>query len=728
MLSKIQNFLIPSFLKRLDFWLMTHKPHVWRTRGHFVVFYGAIIALLFFLLGLLYPQTLYQLSDEGRKGTSITEIISILSFILAIGGIFFWWYSIQKFPYKRTSVVHFFVEIGIYTLGLFTMWSIVWAFLFGFFYKRSFLLEKNTAEDKEWFYQNDFQNFGYMPHVQENKLNDLNTYFVNGEKLIAIQDKREKNVENERTHFNNIDEGFKDRNQGTGLSNLDWEIKTSFATNKLPPQYLSYSNYFNAVIGNDSLRIAERKKQKIADDELFFDFFMSNMNYEKIVETTTNTYARYYHHINFTEKANSLLNKQVRDWVVYTEFLESLNQKEKKVYVDLLKELHVYYKDYDSIMVSIKQPLLVAYSAYVRREVEKNNVVDHYSSYDVEGYDAVSDNSSSIEFGNSDMNIIASEKYEKALLKMDKNSAAKFNLYLNKCDEQFTNKNIKEKNIAPLLDNTYAILKPNQMDSLLFFDYYFLGFKNRDAYSAFYTKAYVDYVCQKKYVASDFTRLHNLLIINGFKDKTPQYLTSNVQKIELLQYAEEYKIANDHLESFRKNYFNQKLLLWSPFSLVYCLLIALVFYIMTLSTSTQFWIASFISAIYGIAMVSISQIFRFKMFYSSKNAEYNLCFILMIIHIILFFLLILNLYVSKHQWQHAQIRINTIVISGLGACLAASIYWQEKIKSDLQATDNYIYSEYFYIKITTNVFLVTILIYGLIAWLFKRHLTYPKKK
>ena len=187
MLLKIQNFLIPSFLKRLDFWLMTHKPHVWRTRGHFVVFYGVIVALLFFLLGLLYPQTLYQLSDEGRKGTSITEIISILSFILAIGGIFFWWYSIQKFPYKRTSVVHFFVEIGIYTLGLFTLWSIVWAFLFGFFYKRSFLLEKNTAEDKEWFYQNDFHNFGYMPHVQENKLNDLNTYFVNGEKLIAIQ-------------------------------------------------------------------------------------------------------------------------------------------------------------------------------------------------------------------------------------------------------------------------------------------------------------------------------------------------------------------------------------------------------------------------------------------------------------------------------------------------------------------------------------------------------------
>jgi hypothetical protein len=707
--------------------LMTHKPHVWRTRGHFVVFYSIIIALLFFLFGLMYPQTLYQLSNEGRKGTNITILINILCFLLALGGVFGWWFSIQKFPYKRTSVIHFFIEVGIYTLGLFALWSVVWAFMFGFFYKRSYQLEKNTAEDKAWFYQNDFQNFGYMPHQQDDKLNNLNNYFSRGEKLIDIQDKREVQTRNERDYFNSIDESFEDRNQGTRLSNLDWEFKTNFNNNKLPPQYLGYSNYFNAVVGKDSLRIAERKRQKNPDDELFFDSFMPIMNYDKIVEATTNTYARYYHHIDFSDKANSLLNKQVKEWEAYSVFLESLNQEERKIYIDLLKELHLYYKDYDSIMVSIKQPLLVAYSDYVRRQYEHNGGINYDRTHDVNSYDIISDNQNSVDFGNSDMNTIAGEKYDKALSKMDKNSASRFNLYLSNCEAQFSKKNIKDKNIASILDNTYTTLKPNQLDSLLLFDYYYLNLKNYDSYSAFFTKAYVDYVCMK-YTNADFDRLHNLLIVNGFEDKTPQYLTSKIQKIELLQYADEYKIANNELESFRKNFANQRLLLWSPFSLVYCLLIALVFYILTLSTSTQFWISSFISGIYGIIMVSVFEIFRFKVYDSSKNSTYNLYYSFMMVHVVLFLILIISLYLSKHQWQKAHIRINTLVISGLGATLSASLFWQDLLREAMIADNNFKYSEFFYIKITTNVFLIAILIYGIIAWLFKRHLTYPKKK
>jgi hypothetical protein len=186
MLSKIQDFLIPNFLKRLDFWLMTHKPHVWRTRGHFVLFYGIIVALLFFLFGLMYPQTLYDLAEESRGNTDITFLFTLLSFLLTTGGVFVWWYSIQKYPYKRTSIVHYILVISIYTIGLFALWAVVWAFYFGFFYKRCYMLEKNKAEEKTWFYEHDFSSFGYMPHVQSNKLNDLNVYFSNGEKLIEI--------------------------------------------------------------------------------------------------------------------------------------------------------------------------------------------------------------------------------------------------------------------------------------------------------------------------------------------------------------------------------------------------------------------------------------------------------------------------------------------------------------------------------------------------------------
>ncbi len=198
MLPKIQNSLVPSFLKRLDFWLLTHKPHIWRTKGHFVLFYGIIAALFFFIMGLIYPFTLFQLQERFSHSTNVEFAFTVMSFFLVLGSVFLWWFSIQKYAYKRTNTKHFLMEIGIYALSIFTLWSVFWAFSFGFDYKKSFLLEKNALEDKEWFSKHRFSKFGYMPHVDPNKLLDLNKYFENGEKLIALQWQREEITQKNR--------------------------------------------------------------------------------------------------------------------------------------------------------------------------------------------------------------------------------------------------------------------------------------------------------------------------------------------------------------------------------------------------------------------------------------------------------------------------------------------------------------------------------------------------
>jgi hypothetical protein len=732
MLSKIQNFLIPSFLKRLDFWLMTHKPHVWRTRGHFVVFYGIIVALLFFLFGLMYPQTLYDLSDEGRSSTDISYLFTLLSFLLVTGAVFGWWFSIQKYPYKRTSVVHFILEISIYTIGLFALWSVIWAFYFGFFYKRCYMLEKNKTEDKTWFYEHDFSSFGYMPHVQINKLNDLNAYFGNGEKLIEIQRIRGEKTIKDRQYSNRNSFNLGDIDFSSHLDDSDWEFKTNYMQKKLPPQYLTYSDYFNHLIISDSLRLIIRKQNKIDTDEspndenkYLFDFILPGLNFNEIEEATTNTYARYYHQINFAEQADDMLKRQVSEWIAHTDFLESLNDSEIVIYKNLLLELNEYYKDYIKTMVTVKQPLSAAYIELKARTPIYDRAIYHFPEKNYYSRD-------NINFSNSDKNVIASEKYAKTLLQLDENSAKKLNLYLEDCDHSFSTFNIKDKASNEIIDKSYAAIKLNKIDSLLFFDYYFLDYKNYDTYRSFYTKAYLDYLVNRKYTEKDFDRLHNLLIVNSFPNNSPNYHNSKLHKIQLLKQSEEYYKANHNLENLRDRIKNEKVLLWSPFSLVYCLLGAVVFYLVTLSSGVQFWLSLFIAGVYWALMGFMSELFRWgRDVYTDGERlpnQITVPFIFMIVHIMLLPILLLWLYKSKNQWNKAHFIVNSMLISGLGASLAASLYWQEKIKTALRETNNYTYSEYFYIKITTNVFLVTILIYGLIVWLFKRHLTYPKRK
>jgi hypothetical protein len=732
MLLKIQDFLIPNFLKRLDFWLMTHKPQVWRTRGHFVLFYGIIVALLFFLFGLMYPQTLYDLAEESRGNTDITFLFTLLSFLLTTGGMFGWWYSIQKYPYKRTSVIHYILEVSIYTLGLFALWSVIWAFYFGFFYKRCYMLEKNKAEDKAWFYEHDFSSFGYMPHVQSKKLNDLNAYFINGEKLIEIQRKRGKKTINDRQYSNRNSFNLGDIDFSSHLDDSDWEFKTNYMQKKLPPQYLTYSDYFNHLIVSDSLRLLVRKQNKIDKDlsvndenKYLFDFIIPGLNYSEIEEATTNTYARYYHQINFAEQADNVLKRQVSEWIAHADFLESLNDSEIEIYKNLLIELNEYYKDYIETMVTVKQPLSAAYIELKERTPIYDQALYHFPDKNFYSRD-------NINFSNSDRNVISSEKYAKALLKLDENSAKKLNLYLEECDHSFSTFNIKDKASNEIIDKTFAAIKPDKIDSLLLFDYYFLNYKNYDTYRSFYTKAYLDYLVNRKYTEKDFDRLHNLLTVNSFPNNTPQYRNSNLQKIQLLKQSEEYNSANNNLENLRDRIKNEKLLLWSPFSLVYCLLGAIVFYLITLSSGVQFWLSLFIAGVYWALMGFMSELFRWgRDTYTNGERLPNhitIPFIFMIVHVILLPILLLWLYKSKNQWSKAHFIVNPMIISGLGASLAASIYWQEKIRTGLEKTHSYIYSEYFYIKITTNVFIVTILIYGLIVWLFKQHLTYPKKK
>lgn len=747
-MSKIQNALIPSFLKRLDFWLLTHKPHIWRTRGHFVVFYGTITAVLFFIFGLVYPFSLFELQERLSYSSNVNVAFTVMSFFLVLGGLFLWWFSIQKYAYKRTNLKHFFIEIGIYTVGCFTLWTVLLAFSMGFDYKKCNLLEKNTPEDKEWFNQHSFPEFGYMPHVDPNKLADLNKYFSNGEKLIAIQWNRAKSTEPYRQYTDNkyysfIDEGFQ-----THLHSLDWEYKT-LIKNPLPPQYKKVSDYVNLLIGNDSLRLSvvkslEHVRQNEDENivvehspssehnyELLFDKIIAGLDYNGIVELTENTYPRFYHHINFASHGNSFLNRQVSDWTNQRTFLESLNPQELIVYKDYLSNLFEYYKDYRSKVHAIKQLQYVAYQSFFNhtdREVK--------DSLDIDEYNLPPPPPDNAPIGNEYNNAIAGERLKTLLTFFDLDSKKKYVYFLAKMDDDVYFKNTNHPIAPQIVDKTYSTLKATSLDSLLLYDYYYLNIKNYSNYRAFFTNAYTDYVA-KKYTLQDFDRLHNLLTVNGFPEEPSSqligqqasYKDSKLQKIALLFYSEKYRKAINDLEDQRNSVKNSLAFKWSPFSVLYCLLAALVFYVMTLSTGIQFWISVFLSGLYWAIMLFFSELARMRR-YSERdfNNTSSLPFYFMLIHVFIFSVLILYLLNRKYQAQRAHLVVNTVLISGVGSVMATTIYWLETIKDWYYSRNNPSMNDVDTIRIISNVLLGAILLYGVIAWLFKRHLTYPKKR
>jgi hypothetical protein len=672
---------------------------------------------------LMYPQTLYDLVDsEGDKG-KITYLTLLLSLLLASGGIFYWWYNIQKFPYKRLNLLHFFIEISIYTVGLFSIWLVVWAFYFGFYFKRGYLLEKNKIEDKEWILSRNFSDFGYMPHVKEDKLSNLNEYFSNGEKLITKQHKREGKIElNESEIIPNF-EGFE-----SNLDNLNWEFQTNFKKSKLPSTFLNFSEYINNLIRKDTIHSNEPTFHKRPNNTLIIDPIIVGLNYNQITEITENTFSRYFNRIYYSIIAETSLKEKITEWLAQTEYLESLDKNEIVIYNSLLNDLKTHYKNGKNEMNSIMQPLKVAYETLhdrVQYEDKKK-----YRMPDNAGY------GDSYQFcDNRELNLVASEKLERTIFKLDKDSGEKLcyflSIYRNNTD---TYKEISI-NCDTIVHKMYSSINPTRLDSLYFYDYYFLKFTNYKTYRAIFPYAYITYLANNKYKIADFERIYNLLKINNFTDKTPNFRENKREKIELLKYTRDYERAISDIDLVRKSLKEHLLILWSPFSLLYCFLGALVFYTFTLSSALQFSVAFFIISVYWGVILFLCDFFKIyqKFNYTYNNgSHFSVPFFLVFIqiHCAIFALFIVKLFISKKQWNNAHILVNSLLISGLGSVFAAIYYVIEKRQHEESFTFaiNRVSKAFEIIKMVSPILIVSILIYTITVWLFKRHLTYPKKK
>ena len=164
---------------------------------------------------------------------------------------------------------------------------------------------------------------------------------------------------------------------------------------------------------------------------------------------------------------------------------------------------------------------------------------------------------------------------------------------------------------------------------------------------------------------------------------------------------------------------------------------------MTLSNGLQFWVSVFVSGfIVGLLIFfekSLSSLLvggytSYPPFQDSYPQPYfsstNWREILLLLFGSMILVLLCVLIFKKIQLQRAHIWVNTVLFSSFLGILVMLEYISQKVEIKLRAEN----SDYGAmpldekIRLYTFIMLAVIGIYLLLAWLFKRHLTFPKKK
>lgn len=78
-----KRLLAPAFLNKLDHYLLTHKPVIWTTRAHLVIYYAILFALALTFLCFIIPSN--PLTDSSSfVWTTLTAVFSLIGIILWI--------------------------------------------------------------------------------------------------------------------------------------------------------------------------------------------------------------------------------------------------------------------------------------------------------------------------------------------------------------------------------------------------------------------------------------------------------------------------------------------------------------------------------------------------------------------------------------------------------------------------------------------------------------------
>ncbi len=713
MLSPISKYIVPSFLRRMDPYLLVHHPHVWRTRGHYVVFYALIGIIFMFLAGYNYhKQTSYEFLLEKKINPKLPFYVTYLSAFFAIGVVVVLWHLVQKFKYNRSKFTHILTEISIYSICIFLLWSATFAFLLGYEYQKAYPLSKEIEKNYVWLNDNYFFQPIYLPHYQENKLNNLNTYFKNGDYLFKQYQLRREKLQIQSTSK---------QEQEVDKDNDYYSYKYHYLNfiEYLTPANLEYQLPKKDTIASDYCNRFLKEHTTARDSEMFSNWTrnalpaLSAPVYEELINHID---SNHYLKINISESYFYFLHLMFKKWSYQKVFLETLSNEQLQLYFNYLKYLRYDYFHLEDNR-NTDHPVYFIYRSEM--PLQETHVFELFAAQfpgRLRSKIGLEPNQDTSKPKEGDAGTKKTFLFLQSLSENQKKIYAQYvmqrykNIYF---EESYSDYDIYK--VAKLNYGKAYIQKAHLRDSIQYFDVFFAHY-NYANLTPIFTNEFCKYFVGK-YDSVDFKRLDKLLTVHGFANEYTHLSASHQNLLRLLQAkpletALKKRSKENLIFKFKYSY----TFLFNSFTLSCFILVSILFYIMTISNGLEIGNSIFIGVTYFLGLYFIQR-------------ELIIIKILFCFQGFLFIRLVLGLLFLKYQWQNVRQMTNIILFSGI-FYMGLAISWLKDylyiIRPSLHSTDvlTALQNHFF---IATIVVSIAIIIYLIIAYLLKRHLTLPKK-
>lgn len=178
-MKHISKWLIPGFLRRFDDYLLENYPVIWRTRGHFVLFYSIISIILLFIGGFFYPVSLTDPTVDPVQPIYIgidSIPFSLIPLIIGVIGVLYWAYLQYWLFQQDPAPAKVFLTLAIYAVGLFTILALIpISFRMGTIVSTAyFLMDEKDIQHLE---ENDFFLYGMILLDSDDYQEQADTFF-----------------------------------------------------------------------------------------------------------------------------------------------------------------------------------------------------------------------------------------------------------------------------------------------------------------------------------------------------------------------------------------------------------------------------------------------------------------------------------------------------------------------------------------------------------------------
>ena len=162
MQQKKSSWYIPTFMRKIDRYLLLHYPYVWQTHIHFVLFYALTASALLFIAGYCYPNTPTKPLVAPFVPIIIFEEAYFLVGLICVIPMFIFWANRQREIIEQyDSLWHLLMHFMMYSIGLFMILGIVLcSFRMGTIVRTAHLISQSDLD--EIYKENNFL-YGFIP-------------------------------------------------------------------------------------------------------------------------------------------------------------------------------------------------------------------------------------------------------------------------------------------------------------------------------------------------------------------------------------------------------------------------------------------------------------------------------------------------------------------------------------------------------------------------------------